>query len=53
MLSMVGIYGFYFVMLFREGQHMWGAHYGGLFGTVVALIVVQVVLITTVAIIAP
>lgn len=53
MLSMAGIYGFYFWSVINAGPQNGGGHYGGLLGTVIALVVVQTVLITAVAVAAP
>jgi hypothetical protein len=53
MLSMSGIYGVYYISLFHGGAHVGGYRYGGLLWTVIALVVVQVVLISTVAILSP
>lgn len=53
MLSMAGIYGFYFWSVIHAGPQNGGGHYGGLLGTVIALVVVQTVLITAVAVAAP
>jgi hypothetical protein len=52
LISMAGIYGSYFWSVIRSGRHN-EAHVGGLLGTVIALVVVQVVLITAVAIFDP
>jgi hypothetical protein len=47
-LSMSGIYGFYFWSVIHAGPHP-GVHFGGLLDTIVALVVVQVVLTAAVA----
>lgn len=52
-LSMAGIYGLYFWSLSRSGAGLTAFHFGGLLGTVIALVVVQVVLTTLVAIVDP
>jgi len=51
LLSMAGIYGIYFWTVIRHTSHSSG--FGGLLGTIIALVVVQVVLNITVAIFAP
>jgi fatty acid desaturase len=53
LLSMVGIYGFYFWSVIHAGPQASGFHFGGLLGTIIALVVVQVVLTVAVAISAP
>lgn len=53
LLSMAGIYGFYFWSLIHAGPQPSGSHFGGLLGTIIALVVVQVVLTVAVAISAP
>jgi hypothetical protein len=53
MLSMLGIYGFYFWSILHAGSPTHGLHFGGLLQTIVALVVVQVVLTIAVAITAP
>lgn len=53
LLSMAGIYGFYFWSVIHAGSHSSGFHFGGLLGTIIALVVVQVVLTVAVAISAP
>jgi hypothetical protein len=53
MLSMSGIYGFYFWSVIHAGPQAGGFHFGGLLATVIALVVVQVVLTVTVAIFTP
>lgn len=52
LLSMAGIYGFYFwsVIHARQGS---GFHFGGLLGTIITLVVVQVVLTVAIAIFKP
>ena len=51
LVSMAGIYGLYFWPMFRSGQ---GRSYtGGLLGTVIALVIVQVILHSAVAIFDP
>lgn len=53
LLSMSGIYGFYFWSVVDFGPHGGGFHFGGLLGTIIALVVVQVVLTAGVAIFKP
>jgi hypothetical protein len=53
LLSMVGIYGFYFWTVVHAGPQASGFHLGGLLETVIALVVVQVVLTVAVAIFTP
>ena len=53
LLSMSGIYGLYFHSAVRSGPHFGTAHFGGLLGTVIALVIVQVVLTTAAAIFTP
>lgn len=53
LLSMSGIYGFYFWSVFQSGRHPGGFQIGSLLETIVALVVVQVVLIAAVAIYKP
>jgi hypothetical protein len=53
MLSMSGIYGFYFWSVIHAGPQVGGFHFGGLLATVIALVVVQVVLTVAVAIFTP
>jgi fatty acid desaturase len=53
LLSMSGIYGFYFWSVIRSGRHDGSVHLGGLLGTVIALVVVQIVLTVAVAIFTP
>jgi hypothetical protein len=52
-ISMAGIYGFYFWTVIRNGRHGDGHYLGGLLGTIIALVVVQVVLTIAVAIFSP
>jgi hypothetical protein len=52
MVSMAGIYGVYFWAMARAGRHA-GSPFGGLLETVIALVVVQVALITAAAIFSP
>jgi hypothetical protein len=52
-VSVLGIYGYYFWSIVRTGSFTSGTRFGGLVGTVIALIVVQVVLTISVAIFAP
>jgi hypothetical protein len=51
LVSMAGIYGVYFWSVVRSGRQ--GSTFGGLLGTVVALVVVQVVLTIAVAAFSP
>jgi hypothetical protein len=53
MLSMSGIYGFYFWSVIHAGPQARSFHFGGLLATVIALVVVQVVLTVAVAIFTP
>ena len=53
LLSMSGIYGYYFWSVIQSGPHRGGFQVGGLLATIVALVVVQVVLIVAVAIYKP
>jgi len=53
MLSMAAIYGFYFWSVIHAGPQPGSFHFGGLLGTIVALVVVQVVLTVAVAIFTP
>ena len=53
LLSMAGIYGFYFWSVLAPGAKGAGSRVSGLLGTVIALVVVQVVLTIAVAIFAP
>lgn len=52
LLSVLAIYGYYFVSLVGSGGHT-GAAFGGLLGTIVALVIVQIVLNVAVAIYRP
>ena len=49
LLSMAGIYGFYFWSVIHAGPQPGGFRLGGLLVTIIALVVVQVVLTTAVA----
>jgi hypothetical protein len=53
LLSMVGIYGYYFWSVVHAGPHAGGFRLGGLLGTIIALVFVQVVLTVAVAIFSP
>src|ERR1700678_3872760 len=53
MLSMSGIYGFYFGSVIRSGPHAGSFHFGGLLETIIALVVVEIVLTVAVAIFTP
>jgi len=53
LLSMAGIYGFYFWSVIHAGPQPGGFRLGGLLVTIIALVVVQVVLTTAVAIFKP
>jgi hypothetical protein len=53
MLSMSGIYGFYFWSVIRSGPHAGSFHFGGLLETIIALVVVEIVLTVAVAIFTP
>ena len=53
MLAMLGIYGFYFWSVVRAGQQAGPLHFAGLLGTIIALVVVQIVLIVALAVLAP
>jgi len=53
MLSMAGIYGFYFWSVIRRGPHGGGSHFAGLLDTIVALVVLQVVLTVAAAVFTP
>ncbi len=53
MLSMLAIYGFYFGSVIHAGSQAGGARSGGLLGTIVALVVVQVLLTIAVAMFTP
>jgi hypothetical protein len=52
-ISMTGIYGFYFWSVVSTGPHTGSFHFAGLLETVIALIVVQLVLTIAVAIGSP
>jgi len=52
LLSVLAIYGYYFVSLARSDRHA-AAGFGGLLGTIVALVIVQTVLNIAVAIYKP
>jgi len=52
-LSMSGIYGFYFWSVIRAGHQAGGFHFGSLLGTIVALVIVQIVLTVAVAVFSP
>ncbi|MFZ0705732.1 MAG: hypothetical protein WAM71_09045 [Candidatus Korobacteraceae bacterium] len=52
LISMCGIYGFYFWSVVRSG-HGAGSRTGGLLGTIIALVVVQTVLTIAVAVFDP
>lgn len=51
-LSMLGIYGFYFWSVMHRG-HANGFYFGGLLETIIALVIVQVVLLVAVSILSP
>ena len=53
MLSMSGIYGFYFWSVIHDGPKTGGFHFGGLLQTIIALVIVQIVLTIAVAIFTP
>ena len=53
MLSISGIYGFYFWSVMHPGSQVGGYHFGGLLDTIIALVVVQIVLTVAVAIFKP
>ncbi|HEY1709008.1 MAG TPA: hypothetical protein VGG10_12140 [Rhizomicrobium sp.] len=53
LVSMTGIYGVYFWSVVERGHQTAPSQFGGLLMTTVALVIVQVVLITAVAIMAP
>ena len=53
MLSMAGIYGYYFWTVVHAGPQTGGSQFGGLLGTIIALVVVQVVLTVAVAVFNP
>ena len=52
-LSMLGIYGFYFWSVIHAGPKAGGFHFGGLLQTIIALVVLQVALTIAVAIFTP
>src|SRR5271154_3271197 len=52
-LSMSGIYGFYFWSVILAGPQAGGFRFGGLLATIVALVVVEIVLTVVVAIFSP
>jgi hypothetical protein len=52
-ISMSGIYGLYFWSVIRHGSRAGGFRFGGLLGTIIALVVLQVVLTIAVAIFTP
>jgi hypothetical protein len=52
-VSMSIIYGFYFFSVIRSRQHGAGVHFGSLLGTIIALVVVQVILTVAAAIFSP
>jgi hypothetical protein len=52
-LSMSGIYGFYFWSVIQAGPKAGGFRFGGLLQTIIALVVVQIVLTVAVAIFTP
>ncbi|HEV7491882.1 MAG TPA: hypothetical protein VGO25_13840 [Rhodanobacteraceae bacterium] len=53
MLSMAGIYGFYFWSVMKAGPQQGDLHFGGLLETIIALVVVQVLLTIAVAVFNP
>ena len=53
MLSISGIYGFYFWSVVHAGPQAGGYHFGGLLNTIIALVIVQIVLTVAVAIFKP
>lgn len=53
LLSMSGIYGFYFWSVIHAGPHAGGVHFGGLLGTIIAFVIVQIVLTSAVAVFSP
>ena len=53
LLSMSGICGVYFWSVMHAGPHAAGFRFGGLLGTIVALVIVQVVLTVAAAIVTP
>src|SRR5258706_3386965 len=52
-LSMSGIYGFYFWAVIHAGPRPGGFHFRGLLESIIALVVAQIVLTTAVAIFTP
>jgi uncharacterized membrane protein len=52
-LSMSGIYGYYFWSVIHAGHQAGGFHFGSLLETIVALVIVQIVLTIAVAIFSP
>jgi uncharacterized membrane protein len=52
-LSMSGIYGFYFWSVIHAGRKGGGFHLGGLLSTIIALVILQVVLTIAAAIFSP
>ena len=52
-LSMSGIYGFYFWSVIHAGPKAGGFHFGGLLQTIIALVVLQVALTIAVAVFTP
>jgi hypothetical protein len=52
-VSMSGIYGFYFWSVIKAGPKAGGFHFGGLLETIIALAVLQIVLTIAVAIFSP
>jgi hypothetical protein len=53
LLSMLGIYGLYFWSAARSGHPFSDVHFSGMLGTIVLLVIVQVVLTIAVAVFAP
>ncbi len=53
LLSISGIYGFYFWSVIHAGPKGGGSRFGGLLGTIIVLVVVQVALTVAVAIFTP
>jgi len=53
MLSMSGIYGFYFWSVIHAAPQAHGFHFGGLLGTIIALVVLQTASTVAVAIFKP
>jgi len=53
LLSMAAIYGYYFVSLIHSRAHGHAFGFGGLLGTIIALVIVQTALIVAVAIYKP